>query len=122
MHKHDGTVGTQFPELGGKTLSGKEVVFPGSVGGLLTFLAGCIDGGMRGGIPDGRHDHVVTYYGKLGLYTGALRMKDRSLCHSFLRERKGVIRWTGNENALEAEAVPMPMCRPRRVGGQAGFY
>jgi len=139
MDKHDGTVGTQFPELRGKTLSGKEMVFPGSVEGFVTFLAlaferqaqaqvdswvepfahafggakwcaffevpmlaggwkllaGYIDGGMRGGIPADRHDHVVSYYGKLGFYTGALRMNGRSLCHCFLLDRKGIIRWTG---------------------------
>jgi hypothetical protein len=48
---------------------------------------------------------VVTCYGKLGLYTGALRMKDRSLCHCFLLDRKGIIRWTGkgfaDEESLE---------------------
>ena len=139
MEKHDGTVGTQFPALRGKTLSGTEIVFPGSVEGLVTFLAfaferqaqaqvdswvepfaqafggrkGCAffevpmlaggwkllagytDGGMRGGIPADRHDHVVTYYGKLGLYTGALRMNGRSLCHCFLLDRTGIIRWKG---------------------------
>ena len=157
MDKHDGMVGMQFPELRGKTLSGKEMVFPGSVGGLVIFLviafernaqaqvdswvepfakafggakecaffevpmlaggwklfAGYIDGGMRSGIPAHRHDHVITYYGKLGLYTGALRMKDRSLCHCFLLDRKGIIRWTGKgfadaeslENMLDTTAA-----------------
>jgi hypothetical protein len=118
VDKHDGMVGTQFPELMGKTLSEKEVVFPGSIGGLVTFLAGYIDGGMRGGIPADMHDHVVTYYGKLGLYTGALRMKDRSLCHCFLRDHKGIIRWTGKGFADEESLDRMRDTTAVLLGGR----
>lgn len=144
-NRENGAAGSIFPELGGRALSGREIVFPGSVAGLVTLLAlafrrqaqaqvdswvepfvrtfgqreGCaffevpmlagswkllagwIDGGMRGGIPAGRHDHVVTYYGELGGYTRALRMADRSLCYCFLLDRKGVIRWTGKGFADE---------------------
>ena len=43
-----------------------------------------IDNGMRMGIPQTRHEHVVTFYGKTTLYVDKLRMFDRSRAYIFL--------------------------------------
>jgi hypothetical protein len=67
--------------------------------GRWKLIAGYIDGGMRGGIPAERHDHVVTYYGRLDGYTGTLQMGDKSLCYCFLIDRDGVIRWASKGQA-----------------------
>ena len=54
-----------------------------------------IDGGMRSGIPPGKHDYVITWYGNASPYREALGMEDRSLAYLFLLDRDGVIRWEG---------------------------
>lgn len=54
-----------------------------------------IDGGMRSGIPPGKHDYVITWYGSAATYREALGMEDRSLAYIFLLDRDGIIRWEG---------------------------
>jgi len=56
---------------------------------------GMIDGGMRSGIPSGKHDYVITWYGSAAPYRKALGMDDRSLAYLFLLDRDGTIRWEG---------------------------
>ncbi len=53
-----------------------------------------IDGGMRAGIPDAKHKHVVTMYGNVKKYVEELSM-DTRLGYAFLLDREGIIRWQG---------------------------
>ena len=54
-----------------------------------------IDGGMRSGIPVGRHEFVMTRYGNGAAYREALGMDDRSLADLFIPDRDGYIGWEG---------------------------
>ncbi|MBT8508918.1 hypothetical protein AZH53_10930 [Methanomicrobiaceae archaeon CYW5] len=54
-----------------------------------------IDGGMRSGIPAGKHEYVMTWYGNGAAYRETLGMDDRSLAYLFLLDRDGIIRWEG---------------------------
>jgi hypothetical protein len=58
------------------------------------FMRFMIDGGMRAGIPDKKHRHVVTMYGDVEKYTQALNIDPR-FGHAFLLDRDGMIRWQG---------------------------
>ena len=53
-----------------------------------------IDGGMRGGIPEPKHKHVVTMYGDVEKYMKALNLDSR-YGYAFLLDRDGIIRWQG---------------------------
>src|SRR6056297_2658166 len=56
-------------------------------------MSGWIDSGMRAGVPQYKHDHVATYYGKLSPYFDFFDIKDKSLCYAFLLDRSGQIVW-----------------------------
>jgi hypothetical protein len=58
---------------------------------IMRFI---IDGGMRGGIPEPKHKHVVTMYGDVDGYLNALRL-DRQYGYAFLLDKAGIIRWQG---------------------------
>jgi len=62
------------------------------ISGGYKFMKLIIDGGMRGGLPEFKHKHVVTMYGDVESYKDALDI-DPSSGHAFLLDRKGVIRW-----------------------------
>jgi hypothetical protein len=53
-----------------------------------------IDSGMRAGIPDKKHKHVVTMYGDVKKYLTTLHL-DAKYGHAFLLDREGIIRWQG---------------------------
>jgi len=58
------------------------------------FMRPLIDGGMRAGIPDAKHRHVVTMYGDVKKYVNELAL-DTRLGYAFLLDREGIIRWQG---------------------------
>ena len=58
---------------------------------IMRFM---IDGGMRGGIPEPKHKHVVTMYGDVEKYIDALHL-DRQYGYAFLLDQAGIIRWQG---------------------------
>lgn len=54
-----------------------------------------IDGGMRSGIPEAKHNNVMTYYGDYSPYLPLLQIDDLTLGYAFLLDRDGIIRWHG---------------------------
>ncbi len=54
------------------------------------FMKFVIDGGMRGGIPQFKHKHVVTMYGDVEKYLTALNLDPR-YGYAFLLDREGSI-------------------------------
>jgi len=67
------------------------------------FMKFVIDGGMRSGIPEFKHKHVMTMYGDVEKYSEALKI-DPQKGHAFLLDREGIIRWQG-EGLATAEAI-----------------
>jgi len=59
------------------------------------LFSSSIDGGMRMGIPEKKHEHVVTYYGNISQYLSALQIQDLSLAYAFLLDKQGYIIWQG---------------------------
>jgi len=59
------------------------------------LFSASIDGGMRMGIPEKKHEHVVTYYGNISHYLSALQIQDLSLAYAFLVDKQGYIIWRG---------------------------
>jgi len=64
------------------------------ISGGYKFMRFVIDGGMRAGLPDFKHKHVVTMYGDVESYTKTLQL-DPQKGHAFLLDKEGVIRWQG---------------------------
>jgi ATP10 protein len=62
------------------------------ISGGYKFMKPIIDGGMRGGLPQFKHKHVVTMYGDVQSYQQALNIDPRN-GHAFLLDREGTIRW-----------------------------
>ena len=56
------------------------------------FMRFVIDGGMRSGIPEPKHKHVVTMYGDVEKYINELGL-DPSFGYAFLLDKKGHIQW-----------------------------
>jgi len=71
------------------------------ISGGYRFMKMVIDGGMRGGLPQFKHKHVVTMYGDVESYLQALSLDARS-GHAFLLDRDGRIRWQGGGFATAA--------------------
>ena len=67
------------------------------------FMRFIIDNGMRAGLPEKKHKHVVTMYGDVQRYTDELGLDPRS-GYAFLLDKEGIIRWEGKGFA-EAEAL-----------------
>ena len=67
------------------------------------FMKFVIDGGMRAGIPEFKHKHVLTMYGDVEKYTAALNL-DPQKGHAFLLDKAGIIRWQG-EGFATVEAI-----------------
>ena len=64
------------------------------ISGGYKFMRPMIDGGMRAGIPKGKHKNVVTMYGDVEKYIKALNL-DPKYGYAFLLDRDGIIRWEG---------------------------
>ena len=62
------------------------------ISGGYKFMKMIIDGGMRGGLPEFKHKHVVTMYGDVDTYLQGLSL-DKSNGYAFLLDREGIIRW-----------------------------
>jgi hypothetical protein len=73
------------------------------ISGGYKFMKPIIDGGMRGGLPEFKHKHVVTMYGDVQSYVQALSL-DPTNGHAFLLDREGSIRWQ-NEGFSNAETL-----------------
>lgn len=58
------------------------------------FMRFMIDGGMRAGIPEYKHPHVVTMYGDVERYVNELGL-DARYGYAFLLDQEGIIRWQG---------------------------
>ena len=56
-------------------------------------LQGWIDGGMRSGIPEGRHNNVITYYGDIRPYKRHLNVDDTADAYVFVIDKAGRIRY-----------------------------
>ncbi len=52
-----------------------------------------IDGGMRSGLPEAKHNHVTTYYGNVDTYAKLLSIRDKSDCYVYLLDPDAKIRW-----------------------------
>ena len=59
------------------------------------LFSSSIDGGMRMGIPEKKHEHVITYYGDIRQYLSVLDIHDLSFAYAFLLDKKGYIIWRG---------------------------
>lgn len=73
------------------------------ISGGYKFMKLIIDGGMRGGLPEFKHKHVVTMYGDVESYMQVLNLDPRN-GHAFLLDREGIIRWQ-NEGFSNAETL-----------------
>jgi len=62
------------------------------ISGGYKFMKMIIDGGMRGGLPEFKHKHVVTMYGDVDTYLQGLSL-EKSNGYAFLLDREGIIRW-----------------------------
>jgi len=82
--------------------SGKNVYeLPMIEGGFWKIFSGFIDEGMRSGIPDEKHDYVVTYYGDASKFREKLGMDDKNLGYVFLLDEDGNILFKGEGYADE---------------------
>ncbi len=59
------------------------------------LFSSSIDGGMRMGIPEKKHGHVITYYGDISMYLSSLQIQDLSLAYAFLLDKEGYIIYQG---------------------------
>jgi len=70
-------------------------------GYLWKIFSGFIDEGMKSGIPEKKHDYVVTYYGDTSKFRKKLGMDDKKLGYVFLLDEDGSIIWSGKGFADE---------------------
>ena len=80
-----------FYEKFGKSDNYMFYEIPMIAGGYI-FMKPIIDSGMRGGLPQFKHKHVVTLFGDVKKYSDALHI-DPSFGHAFLLDKDGIIRW-----------------------------
>ena len=74
------------------------------IAGGYVFMKPIISSGMRGGLPQFKHKHVVTFFGDVKQYSDTLNI-DPGFGHAFLLDKEGIIRWQGKgfaeKDALE---------------------
>ncbi len=70
-------------------------------GSLWKIFSGFIDRGMKSGIPEERHDKVVTYYGDTSDVKEKLEIEDKSLGYVFLLDEEGKVLFKGEGYADE---------------------
>ena len=83
-------------------------------GAFWKIFSGFIDGGMRAGIPEDKHDNVMTFYGNASEIRKELDMDDKSLGYVFLLDDDGIIQFSGKGYAEEKELEKM-MSKIRNV-------
>ncbi len=82
--------------------SGKDVYeLPMIDGHFWKIFSGFIDKGMKSGIPEEKHDHVVTYYGTTSRFREELFLEDKELGYVFLLDEDGNILFKGEGYADE---------------------
>ena len=64
------------------------------IAGGYIFMKPIISSGMRGGLPQFKHKHVVTFFGDVKKYSDTLNI-DPGFGHAFLLDKEGIIRWQG---------------------------
>ncbi|MCI0496561.1 mitochondrial ATPase complex subunit ATP10 [candidate division KSB1 bacterium] len=69
--------------------------------GAWKLMSPIIDGGMRSGIPKGKHGNVTTFYGNVNKYCELLGIEDKSDGYVFLLDQNGVIQWRSSSFATE---------------------
>ncbi|MDG6224454.1 MAG: hypothetical protein QCI82_02970 [Candidatus Thermoplasmatota archaeon] len=70
-------------------------------GKVWSVLSGFIDGGMRSGIPEWKHDSVATYYGDTSSFRKEMGIEDMSKGYVFLLDHEGNIIYRGSGTADE---------------------
>lgn len=65
------------------------------------IFSGFIDEGMKAGIPERKHEYVITYYGDTSKFREKLDMDDKRLGYVFLLDQDGKIVWSGKGFADE---------------------
>jgi len=83
------------------------------------FMRFMIDGGMRAGIPNKKHRHVVTMYGDVEKYKNALNIDPR-FGHAFVLDRSGTIRWQGTGFATKEALADLFAAAERLSQAQPG--
>jgi hypothetical protein len=73
------------------------------IAGGYVFMKPIINGGMRGGLPQFKHKHVVTFFGDVKQYSDTLNI-DPAFGHAFLLDKEGKIQWQ-NKGYAEKEAL-----------------
>jgi hypothetical protein len=73
------------------------------IAGGYVFMKPIISSGMRGGLPQFKHKHVVTFFGDVKHYSDTLNI-DPGFGHAFLLDKEGVIRWQ-NKGYAEKDAL-----------------
>ncbi len=64
-------------------------------------FSGFIDRGMKSGIPEEKHDSVITHYGDVSEFKRKLKIEDENLGYVFLLDRDGRIIFKGEGRADE---------------------
>lgn len=65
------------------------------------IFSGFVDGGMKSGIPEEKHDFVGTYYGKASQFKEELGIEDTDLGYVYLLDEEGYIKFRGKGFADE---------------------
>ena len=73
------------------------------IAGGYVFMKPIISSGMRGGLPQFKHKHVVTFFGDVKQYSDTLNI-DPGFGHAFLLDKEGTIRWQ-NKGYAEKDAL-----------------
>jgi len=73
------------------------------ISGKYVFIKPIIDNGMRGGLPQFKHKHVVTFFGDVNKYSKILNV-DPKFGHVFLLDKEGMIHWQ-NKGSSEKDAL-----------------
>jgi len=73
------------------------------IAGGYVFMKPIINGGMRGGLPQFKHKHVVSFYGDVKKYSDTLNI-DPGFGHAFLLDKEGKIQWQ-NKGYAEKDAL-----------------
>ncbi|MEF8874852.1 MAG: hypothetical protein V5A88_09335 [Candidatus Thermoplasmatota archaeon] len=68
---------------------------------LWKVFSGFIDSGMKSGIPQEKHDSVVTHYGGISEFKKKLDIEDKSLGYVFLLDEDGRVMFKGEGYADE---------------------
>ncbi len=80
-------------------------------------FSGFIDSGMKSGIPEEKHDSVVTHYGSASEFKETLEIEDKSLGYVFLLDEDGRVMFKG-EGYVDEEGKEGLLKHVRKVCDQ----